>query len=108
MNEILDGGSLDEQFLLAEEEKKKLEEREKKLKELIQIRNIVITELENKYHFSKLIQCTENTNILLDVLIEFLEEDDRVVRNSVKERVIKIILNAKTEYKDFTENFRGG
>lgn len=105
---MLDGGSLDEQFHLAEEEKKKLEEKEKKIKEMIQIRDIIIKDLEGKYRFGELIQCVENTSTLLDTLIEFLDEDDAIQRSSIKERLIQIMSKAKTEYRDFTENFRDG
>ena len=67
-------GNLDEMLDRARKSRIQNEEEEKKLKELILLRNDIILELEKKYHFDHMYLSIEKFNDILPSLIDYIND----------------------------------
>jgi hypothetical protein len=104
MTETLEGDSLDEQLLLAVAESKRIQD-------MIKIRNEVIKELDRRYKLNELFQLIEKTDSLIDVILVYIDEDDKITRSSMKEKIVEMTTGVKKAVKEcgnFKENFRVG
>ena len=67
-------GNLEEMYGRAHEEKLKKEKEEKKLEDMIILKNIIIQELDNKYHFDCMCTSIEKFNDILPSLIDYIND----------------------------------
>lgn len=83
--------NLEEMFDEAHEEKIKKEEEEKKLEELIFLKNAIIVELDNKYHFDHMCLSIEKFNDILPCLIDYIDNPNSELKESLLKRITEFI-----------------
>ena len=85
------GGNLEEMYDRAHEEKIKIEEEEKKLEEQIFLKNAIIEELDNKYHFDRMCLSIEKFNDILPCLIDYIDNPNSESKESLLKRITEFI-----------------
>ena len=85
------GGNLEEMYDRAHEEKIKKEEEEKKLEEQIFLKNVIITELDNKYHFDRMCLSIEKFNNILPFLIDYINNPTSKLKESLLKKIAEFI-----------------
>ena len=95
------GGNLDEMLervrenkIKNEEEEKKVredkiknEEEEKKLEEMILLKNEIIMELDQKYHFDRMCLSIEKFNDILPSLIDYIDAPNPKLKKSLLKKI---------------------
>ena len=85
------GGNLDEMLDRVRENKIKNEEEEKKLTEMILLKNAIIVELDNKYHFDHMCLSIEKFNDILPCLIDYIDNPNSESKESLLKRITEFI-----------------
>ena len=76
-------GNLDEMLDRVTENKIKNEEEEKKLKEMILLKNAIIVELDDKYHFDRMCLSIEKFDDILPCLIDYIKDPNPELKKSL-------------------------
>lgn len=72
-----------EEKIKAQEETIKKEEEEKKFKDLLLVKDDIIIELEDKYHFDRMYQSIEKFNDILPSLINYIDAPNPKLKKSL-------------------------
>ena len=84
-------GNLEEMLDRAHEEKIKNEEEEKKLEELIFLKNAIIEELDNKYHFDRMCLSIEKFDDILPCLIDYINDPNSESKESLLKKATEFL-----------------
>jgi len=76
-------GNLKEMLARVSESRIKNEEEEKKLKELILLKDNIIMELDNKYHFDRMCLSIEKFDDILPCLIDYINDPNPELKQSL-------------------------
>ena len=85
------GGNLEEMYARAHEEKIKNEEEEKRLEELIFLKNAIIVELDDKYNFDRICLSIEKFNDILPSLIDYIDDPNPELKKPLLEKIGEFI-----------------
>jgi hypothetical protein len=92
------GGNLEEMYvraheekIRADEEKIKKEVEENKIKDLILLKNEIIMELDNKYHFDLMCLSIENLNDILPSLINYINDPNPEEKESLLKKATEFL-----------------
>lgn len=103
--ENLEGESFDDLFSLAKENKRKAEEDEQKIIELIRVRNAVIYDLEKKYNFRELEKLSKLEEMVLEiyqfmlVFDGYIKDDTTITKDKMREKSSGFIYKMKELYE---------
>lgn len=81
------GTPLEAELKKIKEEKEQLNEREKQVETALELKTLVISALEEKYHFEEIINFTESFNDFLSLLSAYLENDTGENKEALCEKV---------------------
>jgi len=84
-------GNLEEMYDRAHEEKIKIEEEEKKLEEQIFLKNVIIEELDNKYHFDRMCLSIEKFDDILSYLIDYINDPNSESKESLLKKATEFL-----------------
>jgi len=84
-------GNLEEMLDRAHAEKLKNEDEEKKLKELISLKNAIIEELDDKYHFDRICLSIEKFNDILPSLINYIDDPNPELKKPLLKKIDEFI-----------------
>ena len=76
-------GNLEEMLDRVSESRIKSEEEEKKLKELILLKDEIIIELDNKYNFDRMCLSIEKFDDILPYLIDYIKDPNPEIKKSL-------------------------
>ena len=89
LNETLD--RIRENKIIREVEVEKLNEEEKKIEEMILLKNEIITELDNKYHFDCMCLSIEKFNDILPSLINYINDPNPKLKESLINKIAEFM-----------------
>jgi len=82
------GGNLEGSLELIIQKNK---EEEKKLKEMILLKNAIIGELDNEYHFDHICQSIEKFNDILPCLINYINDPNPELKKSLLKKITEFM-----------------
>ena len=85
------GGNLAEMLDRVRENKIKNEKEEKKLEEMILLKNAIIVELDNKYHFDHMCLSIEKFNDILPCLIDYIDNPNSELKESLLKKATEFL-----------------
>ena len=82
------GGNLEE---MLDRVREKNEEEEKKLKEMIVLKNAIIVELDDKYHFDRMCLSIEKFDDILPCLIDYINDPNSESKESLLKKATEFL-----------------